>query len=408
MNNTDKTERTPFSAAGFPLAVFRLLGSLRFALGVVLLITAACVAGTLIPQGYQVGKFLERYPEAQRRMEILDTLGLTHVFFSRWFVVLLCVLAASLLVCTFRRFQALRGAVGAKRIRVCGSLFTHISLLLVLVGGVIRAVWGEKGYIELREGETIDQFVGSHGMTQLPFAVRLADFTLELYGESDRKQQPPAERLLVAWPEKGLMKAFPAVVGVPYEVTAPGGTADADTCRVTIRRYFPDFYIDTVSLEGGTRSDEPNNPAVSVEVIHAGQYRTNWIFARFPDFGEQAGAENPTDPLHLRYEVGMSEPSVGRSGAIKAYKSRLQILTDGKPVCEKTIAVNAPLSYGGYTFYQSGYNPKDLKWTSLQVVRDPGVIIVYIGFVLMMVGLTLVFWVAPMAETGKPKDGVVS
>lgn len=388
--------------------LFRVVGSLRFALAVVFFITAACIAGTLIPQGHQVAKYLEHNPAAQQRMKILDALGLTHVFFSKWFVVLLCVLAASLLVCTYRRFQALQGASGPKRIRVFGSLFTHISLLLVLVGGVIRAVWGETGYVEFREGETINQFNGNRGVTKLPYAVRLVDFSLEMYGEPDKKQGPSAGRLLVAWPEKELMNDFPAVAGVPYVVTAPAGASAPDTCRVTILRYLPDFFIDNATREARSRSEEPKNPAVSVEVVHAGQYRTNWVFARFPDFAEHAGTENSDNPLRLRFEFGAAAPAASRRGAIKAYKSTLQVLKDEQVMCEKTIAVNTPLSYGGYTFYQSGYNPRDLKWTSLQVVRDPGVIVVYIGFVLMMVGLTMVFWFAPMAESRKRKDGVVS
>jgi len=43
------------------------------------------------------------------------------------------------------------------------------------------------------------------------------------------------------------------------------------------------------------------------------------------------------------------------NGAPKEYTSDLVIYQDGKKVLEKTIEVNHPLSYGGYTFYQSSY-----------------------------------------------------
>ena len=387
--NTDKMKMSP----GKAVTVTGVLGSLRFALAVVLLITAACVTGTLLPQGYQVGKYLEHHPDAQRRMEILDTLGLTHVFFSWWFVALLCVLAASLSVCTFRRFQALQGAVGSRRLRVLGSLFTHVSLLLVLSGGVIRAIWGQTGYIEFHEGQTVSHFAGNDGPATLPFAVRLIKFELQMYGP-----QPAADRLIVSWPAKNLTKVFPAVVNASYTVAAPDGTA-AESCRVSIKRYLPDFCINNVTHEKMSRSEEPNNPALLVDVAYAGTNDEQWIFARFPDFAQHDGAVAGVSPLQLRYEPGMAASS--RMGAVKAYKSTLQILVHDQVMCEKTIAVNTPLSYGGYTFYQSGYNPQDLTWTSLQVVRDPGVMVVYLGFVLIMVGLTMVFWVAPMAETGK-------
>ena len=169
----------------------------------------------------------------------------------------------------------------------------------------------------------------------------------------------------------------------------------------------PDFCINNATHEVESRSDEPNNPAILVAVGYAGQSHEQWVFARFPDFTAHDGDAAHAMPLQLRYEMA-PPPGGGRMGAIKAYKSTLQLLADGKVVAGQTIAVNAPLSYGGYTLFQSGYNPQDLKWTSLQVVKDPGVLVVYLGFVLMMVGLTMVFWVAPMAESGKSRDGGAS
>ena len=83
---------------------------------------------------------------------------------------------------------------------------------------------------------------------------------------------------------------------------------------------------------------------------------------------------------------------------IKSYKSTVAVVEDGKEVLTRAIEVNTPLSYKGYTFYQLSYNPEDLSWTLLQVVRDPSVPIVYTGFLLMMAGLTTVFCVGPYLE----------
>ncbi|HTS17895.1 MAG TPA: cytochrome c biogenesis protein ResB, partial [Verrucomicrobiae bacterium] len=55
-------------------------------------------------------------------------------------------------------------------------------------------------------------------------------------------------------------------------------------------------------------------------------------------------------------------------------------------------------SYKGYTFYQSGYNPDDLSYTAFQVVKDPGVPVVYAGFALMIVGLFIVFYLNPWLD----------
>ena len=226
------------------------------------------MAGTLIPQEYQVVRYVAQHPEARRRMELLHALGLTHVYSAWWFVALLCVLAASLLVCTWRRSRALRTAAGPGRTRALGSLLTHAGLLLILAGGAVRATWGEKGMLALREGEAAEAFQGPRGEVRLPFAVRLVDFDVQWH--------------------------------------------------------------------------EPDGP-------------------------------------------------------VKDYRSTLQILKRGAVAVEKTIEVNAPLSFEGYTLYQFGYDPADPAWTSLQVVRDPGVAVVYAGFASMTIGLALVFWIPPAA-----------
>ena len=80
------------------------LASVKFAVVVVIIIAAACVIGTLLPQGADVAKYLQQNPSAQGRMDLFRTLGLTHVFYSWWFVALLGTLAASVATCSARRF----------------------------------------------------------------------------------------------------------------------------------------------------------------------------------------------------------------------------------------------------------------------------------------------------------------
>ena len=71
----------------------------------------------------------------------------------------------------------------------------------------------------------------------------------------------------------------------------------------------------------------------------------------------------------------------------KSFKSSLEVLENGAVVASRTVMVNAPFSYRGYVFYQANYDPDDLSWSALQVVKDPGVPVVYSGFILMMAGL---------------------
>jgi cytochrome c biogenesis protein ResB len=86
------------------------------------------------------------------------------------------------------------------------------------------------------------------------------------------------------------------------------------------------------------------------------------------------------------------------AGPIKSFKSTLELVEGESVVGHRVVEVNSPFAFKGYTFYQSGYNPDDLSYTALQVVKDPGVPVVYSGFSLMIVGLFIVFYLNPWLD----------
>ncbi len=372
----ESNERAEAPAVANP--VIRVLGSLPFALTVVLLLALACIAGTLLPQA--------------------------RVYYSWWFVGLLFTLAASLMVCTGRRYRAIRRATGAARLRVIGSFITHISLLLVLAGGVVRVMWGHKGMIQFHEGQVVDRAESPEGVMALPFSIRLNKFELEYHKSSAASPGAPVDMLVVQWIEKEIREKFPVELNVEHVVKA-AAPAESPVFKVKMLRYVPDFIIDGATGDVKSRSEVPNNPALQVEVVgDKGTTNTQWVFARFPDFGGHGGA-GMAMPLTLQF-LAAPPVQMGRQGAIKAFKSTVDVIENGVVVSTRTIAVNSPLSWKGFTFYQSSYNPDDLSWSALQVVRDPGVPIVYAGFLLMMVGLTLVFCVGPWLGEQRRETGV--
>lgn len=396
-------ESTPKNGQGNALT--RILGSLVFALTVVFLLALACIAGTVIPQGSQVEMYLAK-PGAHPVLGALSALGLTRVFYSWWFTGLLFALAASLMVCTGRRYGAIKRTSGAGRIRVIGSFITHISLLLVLAGGVVRVIWGQKGTIQFREGDTVSRAESVDGDMVLPFSIRLNKFELE-YHKKPAPAEASVDRLQVQWAEKNLVTHFPVELNVDHPVV-PSDAARGSKPAFTVKmiRYVPDFTVDAGSGDVTSRSDEPNNPAVQVSVVGAGRTNTQWVFARFPDFGghDEAGAAMP---LKFRF-IAAQQDEMGGDKAIKSFKSTVEVVENGGVVCTRTIEVNSPFSWKGFTFYQVSYNPEDLAYSALQVVRDPGVPIVYAGFILMMAGLTLVFCVGPWLGDQRRTTGGMS
>ena len=378
--------------------VFDSLADVQLALTLVVILAVACIVGTLLPQGDEVGQYLKRNPDALRRMQVLNALGLTHVFSAWWFIGLLGAFSASLATCTARRFSALKRATGSGRGRTIGSVLLHASMLLILTGAVIRGVWGQKGQIAFREGETTSFFHGDKGREQLPFAVHLIKFEIETYSTPGATNAARPEQsdgtVTVRWPENNLSTTFAATPGATGELATEGAASDNDSFRFTVVRYLPDFLVDSATRQAVSRSDMPRNPAVQVAAERGGNTNLYWLFAFHPEFNMRGGrshtaTDSTSDELLMTYR--RPEGAGTMSAPIKAFRSTLAFL-DG-PVTGKvvTIAVNTPSAYKGYTFYQSGYNEKDLSWTSLQVVNDPGVRVVYAGFVLMIAGLFMVF-----------------
>lgn len=388
--------------------VTETLASVKFAVLLVILLTAACIVGTIVPQGMDAFKAAEKSPTVAQWLPTLQALGLTETFYSTWFTTLLGLLAASIAMCSRRRFRTLIRSSGAVRVRALGSMLTHISFLLILAGGVVRGVWGIKGTLELHEGEAKNSFARADGPVQLPFAVHLEKFQL-IRDEAAKLDQrgASAERhdIQIQWPEKSLAARVTSKIGEWQTLVTPAEAESASTTvRFRLARFVPDFVIDNDKRQIISRSDRPNNPAVLVEVKGPGFENNQWLFARHPDFSLQNDHGNGSDPhlmpLKMTY---LYTPQDNQNGemALKNFRSTVRLVENGTAGASVNIEVNSPLKYKGYTFFQSGYNPDDLCWTALEVVRDPGVPLVYSGFFFLIGGLFISFYLNPWLETRK-------
>lgn len=80
------------------------------------------------------------------------------------------------------------------------------------------------------------------------------------------------------------------------------------------------------------------------------------------DYVQTPVLDYPKDRLsRLAIGLGWKVPSYGLkddSLSVKDWKSRLKVKKSGRTLLEKTVFVNDPLRYGGYTFYQEGFEQK--------------------------------------------------
>ena len=83
----------------------------------------------------------------------------------------------------------------------------------------------------------------------------------------------------------------------------------------------------------------------------------------------------------------------------KDFRSDLVILDAlGKQLAKKTVSVNDPLVFQGHWFYQSNYNPDDSSVSGIMVVREPGLWLVYGGFLCLITGTAWMFYLKPVLK----------
>ncbi len=115
--------------------LFRLLRGMPFSFVLLALIIAACVAGSVIPQGAAEAVYGDRYGAAWGGMILW--LQLDRVFTCWWFIALAALLCLNLILCGVSRFPAvLRAwkAAGKKEFGLWGSWLTHLGILLLIIG----------------------------------------------------------------------------------------------------------------------------------------------------------------------------------------------------------------------------------------------------------------------------------
>lgn len=320
--------------------MWKSLGSAKLAIALMTAIVIASIAGTLCP------------PERAGDL----------VFGTWWFRGAMALLCVNIVACTLSR-----GRVTLLRL---GSFLAHVSVLLILAGAIYGGLRGEKGSLALGVGESSDIVaIDEYQAFPLGFTVRLDDFQVE----RDCKEVTP--RLTVL---RGRSEPLSTL-----DVTE-GATSRIPPYQFTILRYYPDFLM---SEKGPTsRTAYPNNPAAEILVKTDQGEKKRWVFAKYPDFGENHG--DVGDSLGFSLEAGSS-------GRIKQFKSRLTFVEAGHDVRSEEIWVNHPARYRGYTFYQSSYDQERESWSGLQVVRDPGVPVVYAGFAVQIAGVVLIIFLNP-------------
>jgi len=404
--------------------------SLKLTIFLLFILAVTSISGTLIMQRANPQQYVKAYGEGGYR--IIKTLGLYDVYHSWWFLLLLALLVLNIVICSIERFprswrfvkeplrwpdrnlleemtprerfsvslsleetlekiQSLlrgrgyrcerkveegRGRIFAQKgvINRLGVYVTHLSVLIILIGGLIGGIWGFSGGMTIVEGESSRNVTifGSHKVVTLPFDVRCDSFQVDYYpGTMTPKEyksvitilengKPVVTRdvrvnhplkykginfyqasygtisnrvgtlTLEVIPQDGKDKPFRVRVKVGSQVPLKDGYT------LKLVAFFPDLVLGRDN-QPMNRSQELRNPAALLEVDKGGKYRyRSWVFAFFPE-------------VH----------------SVK----------------------NAPFKFHYISF-------KGLQYTGLQVSKDPGVWVVWTGCTFILVGLVICFFIS--------------
>lgn len=229
-----------------PDRIFRALASLKTGITLLILVGLACAAGTFILQRplTEPENMVRAY--SPQVLQFLDRLKLTDIYHAPWFILLMAALGISIVCASIERWpkawrmvarpyrrtdshfrvalpmqakfpvgnasQALLAAesemkkaglrphrivendevsVYAERhlLSVFSVYVVHASLLLILAGGIVDAIWGYRGYLMLNKGQSTDRIELSNGVVkQLPFTVRCDSAGQENYADGSPKK----------------------------------------------------------------------------------------------------------------------------------------------------------------------------------------------------------------------------
>ncbi|MFA6434663.1 MAG: cytochrome c biogenesis protein ResB [Elusimicrobiales bacterium] len=337
------------------MKILNALSSIKLFLILSALILAAFVIGGVFPQGLSPQEYQEMFGRVGAAW--IARSRFNDVFSGFWFLALMAGALINLLACTVKQWKPLRLRPGV--------FVSHLAVILLFIGAMVRGVYRVSGTMPLETGETRNEFTTAEGgSVTLPFEVRLKDFRITYWDG-----------------ERHFIHAFRDGSYIAESVEAhEGGAVDFKTVPISLKvlKFYPDFAI---GPSGPFNAGESrSNPALTIAFKNKKNAGPQYLFARYPDYH---GAQDASG-IRLVYEH--------LPGRIKQFESLLAISEGGELKLERAISVNSPASYRGYRLYQAGYDAQNPRFSNIQVSRDPSIKIIYAGFALLMMGLTLAFW----------------
>jgi len=412
--------------------------SVRLTILLLLSLAGTSIIGTLIPQNKQPMEYLQTFGEFGFRL--LSALDFFDMYRSWWFRLLIMLLVVNIIVCSierlaslskiifikkpqFRRsrFQKARNRASFKDDRspetlqalflpvlktkygytqqesidggVClfaekwrwtriGVYVVHLSIVVLLLGSLVGSIFGFEGFVNIPENETVDSiFLRQTGQPfPLPFAVRCDDFSVSFY-------------------ENGAPKEFRSSLTI-LENNQPVLQKDIivnDPLRYRGINLFQSSYGKMAPEDGHDHMEAPEEVDLRITDKATGQ-----AFTQKATIGGQFDLPNALGQVTVvdfQEAMQFGGQNLGPGLIVEV------ISTEGgkEQILLPLHFPNFDKMRGGALIFtvlgqkQRAFKPEDKAeryYTGLQVTQDPGVPVVYTGFMGMILGFIITFFMS--------------
>ncbi len=348
------------------IAGFRFISTLLFVLAVF------AVLGTLVLQGKPPFVYVDRYGMIGK---LIVALRIDDVFHGLPFALVMALFGAAVMASATLRWPV--------KLKAAGFFVCHVGLMTSLAGAAASATLSIRGRIDLHAGgeQATQVRVTRAGMptgevANLGFDLHLDRFDLVNYETEYRVGYYAQVTIADARGERTEWRLKASFDPDLEKHRLPNG----DSFRV--KAVYPDFAekATPTGIEYATASQAWKNPAVVAELHQLGLPKEQLLVAS----RSAALFVSPTSALVFER----------RDKEVKAFVSHVTA-RQGSASEKRSIAVNDPFTFAGWTLYQVNYDPKDPTYSGLEAVYDPGVAWVFTGFALISLGVFWMFYVEP-------------
>ncbi len=420
-------------------ALWEFFASIRLTIILLFSLAVTSIIGTLIPQNKAPMEYLQAFGEFQFRL--FNALDFFDMYRSWWFRLLIILLVLNIIVCSIERLSALSKILFVKNPKVKPSRFrraknkivfdvpdpvetigpryagivkrgytyfkeetvdggvwlyaekwrwsrigvyvVHFSVVLLLIGSLVGSILGFEGFVNIPEQESTDRiFLRGNGQAlQLPFEVRCEDFDVSFYDTGAPKEFRSHLKII----ENGQ-----TVVEKHIIVNDP--------LRYRGINFFQSSYGKLDAPHDHAEHETPPE-ALDLRVIDKATGAAH-------DFTTRIGERQVIPGGVGAFKIMEYQPHLTFGGQDLGAGLQVEVTLTGQS--PETILL--PLHFpnfdrmrGGALFFtvtgqkRQTFSPAEKAeryYTGLQVTKDPGVPIVYAGFITMLVGFVISFFMS--------------